>query len=99
MVIVITSESYTINEVRKEVDVNNFETTIKPTITASSTTQSLTTEKINEMQVYFENAQDAFRKNNYKLAIYYWQKVLEIDPKHQLSQTNIDRTKKLLETH
>lgn len=52
--------------------------------------------KKSQMEIYFSLGQKYFKEKNYKKAIEAWKKVLELDPKHQLSKTNIQRAKKRL---
>ena len=42
---------------------------------------------------YYIQAQEAYQSKKYELAIYYWQKVLELNPNHQLASMNVDRAK------
>ncbi|MDI6642101.1 MAG: OmpA family protein [Elusimicrobiota bacterium] len=53
-------------------------------------------EKKKEMEKYFVSGQKYFLKKKYKEAIACWEKVLKLDPNHQLSKTNIERAKKAL---
>lgn len=46
-----------------------------------------------KMRQYFAAGQQEFKNGNHSQAIMYWEKVLEIDPNHQLSKTNIERAK------
>jgi len=46
------------------------------------------------MRKYFQDGQENFKAAKYEDAIASWQKVLEIDPNHDLSKKNIERAKK-----
>lgn len=46
------------------------------------------------MRKYFQEGQESFKAARYEEAIASWQKVLEIDPNHELSKKNIERAKK-----
>ncbi|MCD6423047.1 MAG: tetratricopeptide repeat protein [Elusimicrobia bacterium] len=49
--------------------------------------------KIQMMKEFYNLAYQNYRRKNYKKAIYYWDKVLEIDPNHVLSRKNIKKAK------
>ncbi|RLD15904.1 MAG: hypothetical protein DRI36_06460 [Caldiserica bacterium] len=49
------------------------------------------------MREYFNKATQLYLEGKYEEAIKYWEKVLEIDPDHELSEQKIEKAEKMLE--
>ncbi|MEW6557012.1 MAG: OmpA family protein [Elusimicrobiota bacterium] len=111
VVVVITPDSYLVKAERKEIEsstpspplskpqvsvITDQKPATKPVEKPAVPASTIQDDKKELMKKYFMLGQDAFKKGNYKQAIENWQKVLELNPEHQQSKTNIERAKKLL---
>lgn len=84
-------------ELKKALTYDNDNSTAKAYLTKIKS-QAPKVSSIELDELYMKGV-TAYTQENYQLAIFYWKRVLEIDPKHKNAQRNIVRAQEKLKVH